>query len=420
VTVGLGRAHHSDLALSRSLPVTLRLPRSGRVTVGAALAGPGGTTALTRAKTLSLRRATPRTVRLALTETGRDALADCPAGRIVVTVADARGRARPRSASTKLRLDPPDCGRFFHSRAFWNTPVSEAELDPASGDVVAELLRQIDESRGAGKPPTVNTFAYAAPVITVPADQPRVRVRLDRPAGYAPDLEAAFASVPVPDGARSAPGNDQSLVVWQPATDTLWEFWRFRPDGDGWQASWGGRLDDVSSGPAVYEGKRRTWGATASSLPLAGGMITPRELRRGEIGHALGVGVPAARRDAFARPAQRTDGDSECRSAPPEGARFRLDPSVDVGALGLPPAGETIARALQRYGMIVTDQSGAVAFAAQGSRGMSADPYPELFGGLAPWDVIARLPWSRLQLVRMDLVTFGDEPLLPGVLGGCG
>jgi hypothetical protein len=421
VTVDLGRVHHSDLSLSGRLPVALELPRAGRVSVSAALGASDGTrTELVKERTVSLRAGTRRTVRLALAAPARAALAGCPAARVLVTISDPTGRARARSASTKLRLNPPDCARFFHKRAFWNTPVTDAELDPASPDIVAELLRQIDESRNDGMPPSVNTNAYAAPLVTVPAGQPRVRVKLDQPPNYAPDLATAFASVPVPPHTRAAPGTDQNLVVWQPATDTLWEFWRFRPDGNGWQASWGGRLDEVSTGPAVYEGGRRTWGATASSLPLAGGVITPRELRRGQIDHALGVGIPQARRNAYALPAQRTDGESACRFAPPEGARFRLDPAVDVESLDLPPAAKTIAHAVQRYGMIVGDQSGAVAFAAQGTRGMESDPYPELFGGLTPWDLIARFPWSRLQLVRMDLVTFGDEPLLPGVLDECG
>jgi hypothetical protein len=400
--------------------VRLESPRAARVSVSAILRSNGRRTLLGALRKATLKPGTPRPLRVPLAAAGRATLEGCPSGRLEVRLDDLRGRARARAASTKLRLDPPDCGRFFASGSFWNRPLADdAPLDPQSSDVTAELLRQIDASRRANLPPNVNTTSYAPPVVVVGRDQPRVRVDLDRPPGYAPDLSAAFESVPLPASARPAAGNDRELVVWQPSTDTLWEFWLLGRTGGAWKASWGGRLEEVSTGPAVYTGSRSHWGTTASSLPLVGGLITPAELRRGRIDHALAVGIPAARRNEFARPAQRTDGDSSCPSAPPEGARFRLDPALDVDSLNLPPAAATIARAVQRYGMIVRDQSGSVAFYAAGTHGMSDDPYPELFGGRSGFELLADFPWSRLQLMSMDLVRFGDEPLLPDLVNGC-
>lgn len=84
-------------------------------------------------------------------------------------------------------------------------------------------------------------------------------------------------------------------MVWQPSTDTLWEFWQLRRDRDGWQASWGGRMDRVSSASGAYAPPHANWGATASSLALAGGVITPGELRRGRIDHALAIAIPRTR-----------------------------------------------------------------------------------------------------------------------------
>ena len=255
----------------------------------------------------------------------------------------------------------------------------------------------------------------------MPAAQPRVRVHLDRGDESAPELSAAFAEVPLPARAEPAPGSDSELVVWQPATDTMWEFWRFRNENGRWLATYGGRLDDVSKGPGHFTGSRSRWGTTGSSLPLAGGMITPRELERGRIDHALSMAIPYARAGVYSLPAQRTDGESPCANAPPEGARFRLDPALDIDSLGLPPPIATLARAAQEYGIYVRDEASTVVLYAQSTVSLTRDPYPELFGGAKPYDLMRSFPWSHLRLLRMDLRTDPDHrpPLVPPVLQGC-
>jgi hypothetical protein len=249
-------------------------------------------------------------------------------------------------------------------------------------------------------------------------------VGLDHPPGYAPDLEAAFAAVPLPDDARAAAGDDAELVVWQPSTDTLWEFWQLRRHNDGWRASWGGRMERVSASSGAYTHPNANWGTTASSLALAGGVITPGELSRNQIDHALAIGIPRARAGEYSLPAQRTDGRSTCAHAVPEGARFRIDPALDIDGLGLDRPVAALARAAQRYGIVVRDQSAAVAFYAQNPTPLGADPYPELLGWKAPWDLLASFPWQHLRLTRMELVKMPSNgaplPTPEAVLGGCG
>ncbi|HEX8054589.1 MAG TPA: hypothetical protein VF517_16500 [Thermoleophilaceae bacterium] len=421
VDASLPAAGQSDLLARGAVPVELRHRSGGRVRLAAALRGADGSTqALGAARVVTLARGRQRTVKLPLGDAGRALLESCPAGKLLVTV-EGKGYSKARRASAPLRLDPPDCERFFSPRAFWNEALpADAPLDPSSAEVTGELIRSVEAGPGQGRPATINTDAYTPPVYTVPADQPRVKVELDQPAGIADDLRAALASVPLPADARAAPGTDAEIVVWQPSTDTLWEFWQLRRKSGRWHARWGGRLAGVSTGPAVFGSN---WGTSASGLPLAGGLITPRELRSGRIDHALALGVPDVRAWEFAVPARRTDGVSTCRHAVPEGARFRLDPALDVDALGLPPAVATIARAAQRYGIVVREQAGAVAFYAQNASTFRADPYADLFQGRPPWELLASFPWRHLQLTRMQLVgTEGQERPLPrpeDVLRGC-
>lgn len=276
-----------------------------------------------------------------------------------------------------------------------------ASVDSSGGAVVSALAQEVDREYRDGHPPNINTTAYSAPIYTVPQGQRRIRVTLDQARGVAPALERRFAAVPIPAGARSAADTDSQMVVWQPSRNMLWEFWLMHREADGWHARWGGRLDQVSRGPGYFTRPFDSWGATATSLPLAGGMMTPAELRRGRIPHALAMALPRTRAGLFAIPAQRTDGTSRSQAALPEGARLRLDPKLDLRPLYLPRALRAMAEAAQRYGIIVRDQAANVAFYGQDPTPSGGDPYPSLFGGQSTQGLLRLFPWRSLQLVHM-------------------
>lgn len=304
----------------------------------------------------------------------------------------------------------PACARaqstrpFFAPDSFWNASLPwNAPLDARSRELVAELRRQV-----SGYGSTINTTRYSSPIYTVPWNQPKVRVRLD--VTNAPLLAGAFAAVPLPAGARPAAGTDGNLVVWQPATDTMWEFWRLRKEADGWHAAYGGRHSHVMQSPGHYRDlwsatgalyERKFWGATATSLPRAGGLMRIAELEAGVIRHGLAVAIPEARKGVWSLPAQRTDGTVDSPRAIPEGARFRLDPRVDLSKLDLPPFTRMMAEAAQRYGIVVQNEAGAVAFYAEDPRG--TDPYPRLFGDRRPYQLMRAFPWQYLQALKLEL-----------------
>ena len=99
------------------------------------------------------------------------------------------------------------------------------------------------------------------------------------------------------------------------------------------------------------------------------------ELQAGRIDHALAFAIPHTKLwKSWSWPAQRSDGDTDSADAIPEGARFRLPADLDIDALRLPPVTAAIAKAVQRYGMVLRDKSGAVSFYAEAPTG--ADPYP--------------------------------------------
>jgi len=319
--------------------------------------------------------------------------------------------AKPPTADPGTQ--PPSTGSgLFAPDSIWNRRLPADEpLDPSSTARTSALINLIN-SPGHGT--WINTNQYSIPIYRVPADQPTVHVTLDVPV---PALQQAFDAVPIPAKAAPAFGTDSSLAIYQPSTGRMWEFWRARLTSDGWHARYGGAMEKVSTNPGFYDtgswpgsdGSRQwTWGSTASSLPVIAGTVTVDDLRSGHIRHALAAAAPQACAGSFSWPAQRTDGLSTAPDCLPEGARLRLDPSLDLSRMRLPSITRMLAEAAQQYGIVIRDTTtnGPLVLYAEDPGPFGYDPYggPNgLFGGIAPWDFMPKFPWSHLQLLKLRM-----------------
>lgn len=230
---------------------------------------------LSQGAALSVRASGPGTLRATVTPSGGDAvpvgethvganqavrfrvpaqtaraLASCRTVRLTIAVTASGGKVTARRSRT-LAPQPPACGRFFGPKAAWNERAERAKLDPLSSTLVKALNEQVEGNFAANFPPTINTANYSAPVYTVPAGQKRVPVYL---VGERLQWGAALAAqlaegVPIPPKVRAAWGSDHHMVIWQPATDTMWELWVADDAKGRWEAQWGGRIDHVSQSP---------------------------------------------------------------------------------------------------------------------------------------------------------------------------
>lgn len=333
--------------------------------------------------------------------------------------ADGEDIAPLPEAATRGAPPPRELPRLFAADSFWNEPLDDgAEIDPMSRSLVSDMVSEIRRERRLGIGPWVASATASTPLYIVPREQPRVRVTLgDTGVAGAGALQRAFAAVPIPAAAKPATGTDAHLTVWQPSTDTLWEFWKAAKHRDGWHAAWGGAMRDVADnpgyyGPSAWPAATTNWGATASSLPLIGGVMLLSELRTGRADHALAINIPFPRRDEFSWPAQRTDGDGP-PDALPEGARLRLDPTLDLDQFRLPRFTRIVAEAAQRYGMVVRDQThhATSLFAEDWTPHHGKSPFlgPDgFYGGLTPLELLSLFPWERLQVLKMRLCRNGE------------
>lgn len=297
--------------------------------------------------------------------------------------------------------------QIFSPTSFWYTPIPEdAPLHPNSANLVKDFLRQKSTYYNTVN---INTRKYTSPVYVVGAEVPTVKVAqwdCQKKGLSDKGLAQQWAAVPIPDYAAPSKGTDGEMSIYQPATDSLWEFWQMRKKDGAWQACWGGRMKNVSRSDGIFP---HHYGTTATSLPFIGGQITPEELERGEIRHAMGLSLVEVEHFSIRSwPANRSDGwnPDKLPHRIPEGLRLRLDPKVDVESLPLGRAGKTIARAAQKYGFVVWDKSGAIALRAQNaytyiSQGQP-DPYPALFEGKPDYAVLQGFPWDKLQFLPMN------------------
>jgi hypothetical protein len=338
-------------------------------------------------------------------------------------------------------------GRDFAADSYVHQPLGpNAPLHPKSAIWVADLIRQINHPNYYGIA-GVNTHHHTPPIYIVGPDTPTVHIKAiwQKELGpVEPDWHAViqndFLAVPLPADFYPALGDDLEAVVCQPSTGQYWEFIGLRKTGarvrnsagvevEEWGTYWGGKIDNLATNSGYYEPRPdgTLAGRQATGLPDLAGILTIEEQRAGIVNHALHLAIPEASSQYFVYPAQRTDGAFARRDAIPEGALFQLPANLNLDAIDMDPYARMLAKAVQKYGLYISDTGGAVVFRAENPAGRYAvDPYygeggimrcPENYtADNAPqecWPAgtvkggIGRLrgfPWNKLQALKPKLM----------------
>jgi hypothetical protein len=253
---------------------------------------------------------------------------------------------------------------YFPPGAIWNQDASHAPLDPKSSEMIDWLAKA--NGWGTGK----MQVDFEIRVLQADATTPRVPFRKGE-GFYSADSDLV-STVPLPTGGgmEGQTGyqcpldkEDCHLIVVDRSQGKLYE---------AWQANYvNGIL--TSKSLAVWDLKRvyppsgrgdQCGSADAAGFPIAPLLFNADELATGSIRHAIRFILPnwRMRADVFVHPATHAGGPDGPASAPPYGSHFRLKSSYDVSQLK--PAAQVVARAMQKYGMFLSD-GGDIALTAQ-------------------------------------------------------
>jgi hypothetical protein len=255
-------------------------------------------------------------------------------------------------------------------------------VDPNSSAMVAGL---------SGEQFQMSTGMWTVPVYYADASTPRHDVPIT--AGWTEF--SSLPNVPVPPNAKPDPSDDAHLTIIDRSKGCVYDFWGASGSGGNLSAKLGNAMPSDSTG--IDPGGL---GARASGFSGAAGLVTYDDMKRGSIDHALVFAYPKTRSGGPVSPATKSDGQTGGDDAIPQGARLRLDPSINLGSLGLNRYELMIARALQQYGMILGDTSGGFTIYAQHPQSVPGGSY----GGLLPdntWVDLSKIPTNKLQVMKM-------------------
>jgi hypothetical protein len=326
------------------------------------------------------------------------------------------GRLADRRAAQENR-------RFFSAASFWNTPLPQhVDLDPRSVTWIALLKTDPSQQNFV-----INVNQWTIPVYEATAETSRYSIQPH----YLSDAEkkewvttrsqfghaADFTEVPIPADASPDPEEDAHFAVVDWNRMLAWDMWGLRrlPSGR-WSSKTGMkyRLDGdglfhredfpVQDGESIhFHGPSR-----ASGVPAIAGLIMYREVMAGEIRHKLACATRFNAQQEFVFPAIWTDGAT--RGGIPEGAVFQLDPTLDLNRFELLPGERVVARALQRYGMVLVDNAGDSTLYAEGRWSHPGHNWEGVLrshqGG------ISTIPLDHYRILRLGKIVHGGDTRL--------
>ncbi len=248
-------------------------------------------------------------------------------------------------------------GGIFEAPNPWNEDVSGLPPSGQSATIISALA-------AAGGWGNGNNFQidFGLHVLQRIASTPFVTFQ--KSAGYySPDCDEPFAFPrPVGGAAEGQSGyscpvgsEDCHILVVDPIAKRLYEMYNATSSGGTLVARCALQWDLTRSYPDSLRGEQCT-SADAAGFPISAMLFTADEVFAGEIDHAIRFILPNARMRAgvYVHPASHAGGPSGGPNLPPYGVRFRL--RADYPLATLPTEGaRVVARALQKYGMFLSD-----------------------------------------------------------------
>jgi hypothetical protein len=277
--------------------------------------------------------------------------------------AGASNASAPREGTDVVAARPAVSGcRVFPASNWWNADISELPVHARSDQWLARMspgsTLHPDFGRAHGDQPV----PYGIPITVVGAEHRKVQVDF-RYARESDRVRYPFGKDTKIEGGRRSSGDRHAIVVDR-SECTLYETWATVAPGRwarGWSAG-SGAVWDLTSNRLRHDG----WtSADAAGLPILPGLLRWREVKRGNVDHAIRFTTDVTDR-RYLWPARHQAGSVNDRRYPPMGARFRLKASHDLSLYGR--KARVVLRAMQTYGLVLADNGSPWYFQGEATR----------------------------------------------------
>ena len=315
-------------------------------------------------------------------------LCACSGGNTAATNADLAGTTPDGSTASGDMSGPPVVitgvhatqaqGRYFPDAAPWYRDVSAAPLAPDSAAITNYMLTAAAPNGWVTGKLKVD-FSIAA--LNVPSGTAKRAYQIDNGFYYTPDCDRA--SVPLPAGgvvedypppplttpfsgyncSGFAGGSDCHILLVARAEKRVYELYHGTVDSGGAFRAGCLAIWDTTANNPNGRGQQCT-SADAAGFPVSALLFSADEIKAGVIDHAIRFILPNSmiRAKKYVAPATHGTNTTGPATAGPYGFRMRLKASYPVNTLS--PAAQVVARALQKYGMLMAD-GGNVTLTAQ-------------------------------------------------------
>jgi hypothetical protein len=304
----------------------------------------------------------------------------------LATVIATQGQA-PVEASSLVNLD----------KFYWRLPIATlAPTDPSSPAIMSYIRADSSTSYIALSGGSQNGY-WGTPVYNAHVGDPVYNVHKNCTGHIPPE----FSAVRIPAGARPDQTADASMVIYDALKGREYGFWHARYDRikDRWTACGGTVYYMASNGLAGtlrQSNEPRNYGHRG--VPPETYAVSYREIQLGVIDHMLRIAVDTTKcHHVF--PMAGDECGTYASSAPPEGAIIRIKHSVDLTRLGLSRAALIVARALQTYGAVISDQSSGPAELKL--ENVVAEGRGWLWQGVLSATSLSKIPLSSYEIVTL-------------------
>jgi hypothetical protein len=281
--------------------------------------------------------------------------------------------------------------RAFESSSYWNTPMpANAPVDPNNSKYIADSQNSSNTQnylRFTAAPGTSQGFG--APIYWADINDPVYTIT---PSQYGKTIQAR-----IPKGATPMSGSDGGLIVYDIQGDVVIELWQaeYSSSNNTWSAASTTRYYLSSNGlDSGVSGSDNSGNFGHRGISPSSRAVRVDEVKDGAINHRLECFWWATGKQDKDHYWPMSGDEGAKGGIVPEGIVIRIKPSVNLNGRGLSNSALVIARALQDYGCMVGDNSGA------GNRlklELNEEAWKDL--GLT-YDALSQIPWSNWEFVK--------------------